>query len=223
MAVAAVLLAGCASGGSPAARAGNSVVVLGDSLTAPIGRPDRDDDWWRWADPDRRFEVIANAGVPGERTDQILARVERDVIVRGPRWCTVLAGTNDVALNVDAATIIANLTSIYDALTSAGIGVIAFTLPPLVMMDPSKVAAHQEVNAWLREHVTTDWPGSVLVDWAAELSTTGDGTGPRPEYFRDGVHFSPAGAEAAGRLAKAVLDDVAVGGSGGAGGVSSGR
>lgn len=174
-----------------------TLVTLGDSLTAPLGTGD-DADWLRWADPDGRFELLANAGVPGERTDQILARVDADVVAHHPGWATVLAGTNDISQDIGAEPIIFNLTRIYDALEAADIDFVAVTIPPLVMMTPERVATHETVNAWLRDRVEADWPGAVLGDWSAALSTGGDGISPADGFFPDGVHFSAAGAQAGG-------------------------
>lgn len=175
-----------------------TLVALGDSLTHPVGTG-TDDDWWRWANPEGRFELLANAGVPGDRTDQVLARVEQEVVARRPAWATVLAGTNDIGQGVGAEPIIFNLTRIYDALAAADIRFVAITIPPLVMMTPDKVATHEAVNAWMRERVEADWPGvGVLADWSAALSTNGDGISPAAGFFPDGVHFSAAGAQAAG-------------------------
>lgn len=175
-----------------------TLVALGDSLTHPVGTGG-DADWLGWADPDGRFELIGNAGVPGERSDEILARVGQDVVARHPAWVTVLAGTNDISQDVRAEPIIFSLTRIYDALDAAGIRFVAITIPPLVMMSPERVATHEAVNAWMRERVEADWPGvGVLGDWSAALSTNGDGISPAPGFFPDGVHFSAAGAQAAG-------------------------
>lgn len=198
---AALALAACVPGDDTDGQAGPAaltLVVLGDSLTHPLGTGG-DADWLRWADPDGRFELLANAGVPGDRTDQVLARVEQQVLAHRPAWATVLAGTNDIAQGVGAEPIIFNLTRIYDALAAAGIRFVAITIPPLVMMTPDKVATHQAVNAWMRERVEADWPGvGVLADWSAALSTNGDGISPAAGFFPDGVHFSAAGAQAAG-------------------------
>lgn len=194
-------------GGADAA-APLTLIALGDSLSHPVGTG-ADDDWLRWADPDGRFELIGNAGVPGDRTDQIFARIERDVIAKHPAWVTVLAGTNDISQDVRAELIIVNLAQIYDALEAAGISFVAITVPPLVMMTPERVAAHQAVNAWLRERVEIDWPGSVLGDWSAAVSVNGDSISPAPGFFRDGVHFSAAGAQAAGTALAPVLATIA--------------
>lgn len=183
-----------------------TLVVLGDSLTAPVGTGEAD--WLRSADPDQRFSLLANAGVPGDRTDQVLARVEPEVIVRGPRWATVLAGTNDIGQHVDAMTIIANLTAIYDELTAAGVGLIAITVPPMSTADPAQIESLQAVNGWMREHVTVDWPGAVLADWSAALSVNGDGITPVPEYYSDVVHIDADGARVGGQALRAAFASV---------------
>lgn len=174
-----------------------TLVVLGDSLTAPLGTG-ADSDWLRWADPDGLFELLGNAAVPGERSDQIFARVEADVIAHRPGWVTVLAGTNDIGQDVSAEPIIFNLTRTYDALEAAGIAFVAITIPPMVMLTPERVATHQAVNAWLRARVEADWPNARLGDWSAALSVNGDDISPNAGMFPDGVHFSGAGARAAG-------------------------
>ena len=181
-----------------------TLVALGDSHTTPVGTG-TDGDWLAWADPDGRFRLLANAGVGGERSDQIFARVETDVIAHHPTWATVLAGTNDIGQGVGAEPIIFNLTRIYDALATAEIGFIAITIPPLVMLTPEKVATHRAVNAWIRERVPVDWPNGVVGDWSAAVSTNGDGISPAAGMFPDGVHFSAAGAQAGGQALAPVL------------------
>ena len=184
-----------------------TVVALGDSLTAPVGKRSHDD-WWRWADSEGRFRLLAAAGVPGQRSDEILARVDRDVVRRRPDVAIVLAGTNDIGQGVEALTIVANLAAIYDALTTAGIRFVAITIPPMVMLDPAQVASHEAVNAWLRDTVDSRWAGARLADWSDELSVGGDGVSPRPDYFVDGIHFSSAGARAAGEAIARVLAEL---------------
>src|SRR5690606_41977275 len=62
-----------------------TVVALGDSLTTPVGSGS-DQDWWQAADPSGQVDLIATGGGGGQRTDEILARVERDVIAHDPDW-----------------------------------------------------------------------------------------------------------------------------------------
>lgn len=203
-ALAATTLASCStSTESP------TLVVLGDSLTAPLGKPDQaDQDWFTTANEDADFQMIANAGVGGETTEQILARVDDDVIARTPRFATVLAGTNDVFGGTDAETIITNLSLIYDKLVFTDIGIIAFTIPPILVNDPVKEQTLRDVNAWMRSTVETTWPGARLVDWSNALSENGNEVLPNPAYVVDGIHFSPEGAAAAGAAAAPVFESI---------------
>ncbi len=187
-----------------------SVVVLGDSLTAPIGDPNNTaQDWFATANADANMQLLANAGIGGETTDQILARVDDDVLARAPQFTTVLAGTNDVFKGVDAATIQTNLSMIYDKLEFTNVGIIAFTIPPLLMQDEVKAQTLRDVNAWMRATVESNWPSASLVDWSAALSWEGDEALPNPSFVVDGIHFNEAGAKAAGEAAAPTFDAVA--------------
>ncbi len=192
------------------APAGPTVVVLGDSLTAPIGDPNNTaQDWFATANEDANLQLIGNAGVGGETTEQILSRVDRDVLALAPEWTTVLAGTNDVFQGIDAATIEANLSLIYDKLAFTNVGIIAFTIPPLFLQDEVKAQTLRDVNAWLRDNVVSKWPNTQLVDWSDELSWEGDEALPNPSYFGDGVHFTEEGAVVAGEAAAPTFEAIA--------------
>lgn len=89
------------------------VAALGDSITA--GSPaydarlggDEESQWQHWAaraDPRLEFR---NCGVYGERTDQIMARL--DDCVRGADVLVVQGGINDIAQGIAVGTAAANL------------------------------------------------------------------------------------------------------------------
>src|SRR5262249_44314137 len=84
------------------------IVALGDSTTAgtplfrspveapPAGRGDERSQYAYWlsrAHPEWR---VLNRGVNGERTDQIAARFDRDVLAASPQLVVIIAGVNDV-------------------------------------------------------------------------------------------------------------------------------
>lgn len=73
-----------------------------------------------------------NKGVPGDRTSQVLARINADVInaTPKPRMCYVAAGTNDIAASIPASTITANLKGCWDLLRGANIEPVVFTITP---------------------------------------------------------------------------------------------
>src|ERR1041384_5708910 len=92
----------------PAAPIAATIVALGDSTTAgtpgfqspieapPDGRGDVESQYAYWlmkTHPDWR---VLNRGVNGQRTDQIRARFEHDVLLAKPNAVVIIAGVNDV-------------------------------------------------------------------------------------------------------------------------------
>lgn len=147
--------------------------------------------------------MARNSGIAGQTAQQIAARVQTDVVAYHPDWCTVLAGTNN-AYDADPSATITALTSTYDQLQAARIGIIACTIPPRLYTqgDPAVSTA---VNAWIRSHYT-NWSKSRLCDWNPSLRTSG-GTEMQydPTYFSDGVHPNSAGADVMASVLRPVL------------------
>lgn len=158
-----------------------TAVGLGDSITAYAGS------WlWRLA-ADRRspVRVIRNAGVPGDETAGMLARLDRDVLRLRPQVVFVMGGTNDMHRGRPVAATDANLTAIVDRLQARGVRVVLFTLPPS-NRTPGRVAAE---NAGIRRVAAEQRVR--LVDVYARLGRS-DGRW-QPGLSYDGVHPSPAG------------------------------
>ena len=145
-----------------------------------------------------RFSLLAEKGVGGNTTTQMLARISADVLAYQPGWCLVQGGGNDVGQDASAATITASLGSIYATLRASGIRVIATTILPTTSASTSaRKAALYDTNAWIREYAQT-YPDVVLCDWfnASADPTTGD---PKSGFTTDGVHPSATGAYWLGR------------------------
>jgi lysophospholipase L1-like esterase len=102
-------------------------VALGDSLTAwPSGYP-----WPNRLDAsDVRLTLVNNAGIPGNVTAQMLARLNRDVFDYHPDVVFVMGGTNDIAQGYSTAQTISNLRSIIIACQKRKIRVFLLTIPP---------------------------------------------------------------------------------------------
>ena len=66
------------------------------SVAPPAGEGDRTSQYAWWLMEDEPDWEVVNQGVNGERSDQILARFERDVIDHRPSAVVVIAGVNDV-------------------------------------------------------------------------------------------------------------------------------
>lgn len=188
----------------------NTVAILGDSLlsrnTDDTGTQRSFKDFgvltWANAKAGGRCSMVLNAGVSGERTDEILARVG-DVIAASPDACIVLAGKNDISQNIAPATAVANITSICQSLLSAGVRVILCTVPPYQTGNASISAARSEAENVINNGIKSiahNTPGVTLADIAADvIDPTSSPSVTKSGYMdTDNLHFSQKGARAAG-------------------------
>jgi lysophospholipase L1-like esterase len=110
---------------------GTGIIAFGDSLTAGYGAQPGDDY------PSKLSSLIGtgivNAGVSGDTTESALARIDADVVARGPRIVIVGLGGNDFLQGVPLATTERNLRSIIRAVHGAGAMVVllGFRFPSL--------------------------------------------------------------------------------------------
>ena len=185
----------------------NTVALLGASIanmgggdlvgTSPLTRADG---FFPWANASLggRLTLVKNAGVGGNTSAQILARVT-DVtgLATMPGYCILPdCATNDLVAGTASATIITNLQAICDALQAKGITVVICTVLPIAG-NAAHVQRQEEVSRWIRDR--SEQPGFIVCDWAARW---GDPTtvGPKAGYSTDGVHPTPVGAGAIGRV-----------------------
>lgn len=134
---------------------GNGFVALGDSISTAADQGSAGAGYGgSWPNlvcalSQQRFNFLGNAGVAGQNSTQILARVPA-VIALAPQVVSVLAGTNDLAQGVTFTTWSANIRSIATQLRAAGIRVLLCTIPP---RDVTTYLATQMVwNQWLRAY-----------------------------------------------------------------------
>jgi lysophospholipase L1-like esterase len=194
------------------------IVAMGDSTTAgtpgwkspveapPHGAGDETSQYAYWlvkAHPD--WDVL-NRGVNGERSDQIAARFERDVIQHQPRIAVIIAGVNDVYQGRPAAHVTGQLQAMYERAKKAGIQVIAGTIIPYNTATPEQNARMREVNDWIRQVAAAD-PNVEFVDTRAAAAAPGNPD--RLFESPDELHPSPAGyrrmAEAIGPVIERLL------------------
>lgn len=213
----AVVLA-CAAAPAPTAMSRKiTIVAMGDSTTAgtpgwksrveapPDGAGDETSQyaWWLMqAHPD--WEVV-NQGVNGERSDQILARFDRDVLARRPRVVVIIAGVNDVYQGRPAAHVIEQLAAMYDRAKRAGIEVVAGTIIPYDTATPDQNARMRAVNEWIRTTAAAD-PSIAYVDTRAAAAAAGDPD--RLVESPDGLHPSPAGYRRMADAIRPVIESV---------------
>ena len=136
---------------------GDSIAFLGDSITAQGA-----------ASPGGYVRLVASglasqgievtvipAGVGGNKSDQMLQRLDKDVLGKKPTWMTLSCGVNDVwhgEKGIPLETYKKNITEILDLCHQAGVKVVVLTATqiklPLTSAENVKLA---DYNAFLRD------------------------------------------------------------------------
>jgi len=187
------------------------IIALGDSTTAgtpgfrspieapPDGEGDVTSQYAYWLMRARPAWRVINRGVNGERSDEIAARFDRDVLAERPAAVIVIAGVNDVYQGRPAADVIVQLGAMYDRAAAAGIPVVAGSIIPYNTATPDQNARMREVNMWIADRAARD-PRVTLVDTRAAVAAPGN-----PDKLAsspDDLHPSPEGYR---RMAEALL------------------
>lgn len=138
------------------------IVALGDSTTAgtpgwessleaaPRGKGNAESQYAFWLMKVRPGWYVMNHGINGERSDQIHARFERDVVAARPAVVVIIAGVNDVYQGRSAESVIKVLQAMYDRARAAGIRVVAGTIVPFNTASQDQNARMHAVNDWIR-------------------------------------------------------------------------
>ena len=181
---------------------GIRIVAMGDSTTAgtpgfqspvespPRGLGDETSQYAYWlmkAHPE--WEVL-NRGVNGERTDQIAARFDRDVINAAPKVVVLIAGVNDVYQGRRVDDVTRQLKEMYDRAARAGVRVVAGTIVPYNTATREQNEKMRVINAWLRAQAQHD-PSMGFADTRAAVAAPGN-----PDMLAsspDALHPSPQG------------------------------
>jgi lysophospholipase L1-like esterase len=183
---------------------GDKVAFLGDSITAAgysnaggyvqfIGAA--------MAANGVKIELIG-AGWSGHKSDQMLARLERDVLSKKPQWMTLSCGVNDVwhgEKGIPLPEYQKNITTIVERTQAAGIQVVILTLTMITedAANPNnkKLA---DYNAFLRTLAAEK--KCLLADLNADMQAalaeakkSAPSPAPRNLLTTDGVHMAYAG------------------------------
>jgi lysophospholipase L1-like esterase len=178
------------------------IIALGDSTTAgtpaflspleapPNGRGDVTSQYVYWLMKSEPQWEVLNRGVNGERSDQIAARVARDVIDQSPAAVIIIAGVNDVYQGRTADHVTGQLRTMYDRAAHAGIRVVAGSIVPYNTATADQNDRMRRINAWIREQERSD-PAIAFVDTRAAVAAAGN-----PDRLADSpdeLHPSPRG------------------------------
>lgn len=146
--------------------------------------------------------TVLNRGVNGERSDQVAARFDRDVLAAHPQFVVILAGVNDVYQGRSADYVTAQLKSMYDKARAAKIPVIAGSIVPYNTATAEQNARMHAINDWIRAEATRD-SNVTFVDTrkAAAIPDNIDLLASSP----DGLHPSIAGYHRMGDVIAAAI------------------
>ena len=191
------------------------IVALGDSTTAgtpafqspveapPDGLGDRTSQYAYWLMQSHPEWEVVNKGVNGERSDQIRARFERDVVALGPSVVVIIAGVNDVYQGRRPDDVTAQLGWMYERAGRAGIKVVAGTIIPYNTATADQNATMHAINAWIRRQAATV-SGISFVDTRAAVAAPG-----KPDILSqtaDQLHPTAAGYRAMAEAIRPLLE-----------------
>ncbi|HEX6322704.1 MAG TPA: GDSL-type esterase/lipase family protein [Vicinamibacterales bacterium] len=174
-----------------------TIVALGDSTTAgtplfkspieapPSGEGDERSQFAYWLMQANPAWDVRNRGVNGERSDQIRARWERDVLAASPAAVIIIAGVNDVYQGRSIEHVTGELRAMYDLAAAARIPVVAGSIVPYNTATPEQNAAMHAINAWIRAEAERD-ANITFADTRAAAARDDD-----PDMLRgspDGLH-----------------------------------
>jgi lysophospholipase L1-like esterase len=185
-----------ATAGRAPERSGDPIIVaLGDSTTAgtplfkspleapPAGSGDERSQFAYWLMRAQPAWSVLNRGVNGERSDQIAARFERDVLASRPAAVIIIAGVNDVYQGRPVDQVTSQLRAMYDRAAEAGIPVIAGSIVPYNTATAEQNRKMHDINAWIAAEAARD-ANIIAVDTRAAAAAPGD---------RDRLSGSPDG------------------------------
>ena len=193
-----------------------TIVAMGDSTTAgtpgwksrieapPDGAGDKTSQYACWLMQAHPEWSVVNQGVNGERSDQIRARFDRDVLQQRPNAVVIIAGVNDVYQGRPASHVVQQLTTMYDLGKAARIPVVAGTIIPYNTATPDQNARMHEINSWIRN--TADGISIYFVDTRTAAAATGNAD--RLFESPDDLHPSPAGYRRMADAIRPVLEKV---------------
>ena len=116
---------------------------------------------------------VLNRGINGERTDQIAARFDRDVLDASPDAVIIIAGVNDVYQGRRATEVTPILLEMYERAARAAIPVVAGSIVPYNTATPDACAAMHAINHWIQEEASRR-AGLTFVDTRAAAAAPGD-------------------------------------------------
>ena len=186
------------------------IVALGDSTTSgfpgfaspleapPEGAGDPLCQYTHWMMRAHPEWTVLNRGVRGERSDEIRARFERDVLGARPDLAILLVGVNDLFQGRPVDHVRSQLSAMYAEAIDAGIVPVAATILPADVGVPGLSAEILRLNEWIRVTAL-----SLDVVYADTYAAAADPD--RPTRLRDSSDGAHPDAEGHRRVGEALV------------------
>jgi len=139
---------------------GDSIVFLGDSITQAGGGPEGYVTLFKSFCDVNGYDVkVINAGISGHKSNQMLERLQKDVLDHKPTWVSISCGVNDVwhqfnpqLKGVELPDYKKNMTEIIDRCQKAGAKVLLLTATPIFEdLNSKENETLRPYNEFLRE------------------------------------------------------------------------
>jgi lysophospholipase L1-like esterase len=176
---------------------GDTIVFLGDSITQAGSRPEGYISLFDLFCGVQGYQVKSiNAGIGGHKSNDMLARLESDVLRHRPAWVSISCGVNDVwhgEKGVSLSDYQKNMTEIVDRCLQAGAKVLLLTATPIhENLDSPENLKLRPYNDFLRQLAKDK---SVLLGdlFAAFERVYGTRLREGNMLTTDGVHMNPRG------------------------------
>lgn len=179
---------------------GQKIAFLGDSITAAGAKPNG---YCQLVLDGLKKQGVQTsgifAGISGHKSNQMLARLDKDVLSKKPDWMTLSCGVNDVwhgARGVQLEDYKKNITAIVDQAQAAGVKLMILT--STMIKEDQENPLNQKLlpyNAFLKELAKSK--GCLFADLNTEMQETLKGfpdNAPKgTRLTRDGVHMNAYG------------------------------
>lgn len=146
----------------------------------------------------QRVSIVPSLASDGERTDQILVRMQDKLpaLASSLQAVTIFAGINDVSQSVAETTIIANIQALISYAATRVPFVVVYTIPA----SDTASAVRANVNAATRAYVSANYTSAqvVVVDAATITESGAAGSVAKAGYLIDAVHVSGTAAHLIG-------------------------
>lgn len=153
----------------------------------------------------QRFNQLHNAGVTGDRTDNLQARLSLDVLAYPAQYVSLLIGVNDLLQGIPASTIITNWTAIANAITASGRTLIISSVPPASAYTTTAKTDYGTVDTAIKSYASAH-PAVIFADMGSAYRTSLANPIPLASYTTDGTHPNAAGAELMGQIWAAAVN-----------------